>query len=59
MKVRDLMSSEGRVLLKPEYGPISDYWPCLSFTKKSTGTLLSVSVPGTTSLSASAQQTHR
>jgi len=41
MKVRDLMSADGRVYLKSEWGPISDYWPCVSFSKKSVATRLS------------------
>ncbi len=46
MKVHDLMSQDGRVFLKSEYGPISDYWPCLSFAKKSVGTRLNSFHPG-------------
>lgn len=37
MQVRDLMQPDGRVFLKSEWGPISDRWPCVSFTKKSVG----------------------
>ena len=37
MKVADLMKPDGRVFLKSEWAPISDDWPCVSFTKKSVG----------------------
>lgn len=37
MKVADLMQTDGRVFLKSEWAPISDDWPCVSFTKKSVG----------------------
>lgn len=34
MRVREMMSPEGKVFLKSEWGPIGDDWPCLSFTKR-------------------------
>lgn len=37
MLVADMMRPEGRVFMKSEFGPISDEWPCFSFTKKSVG----------------------
>ena len=37
MQIADMMKPEGRVFLKSEWGPISDYWPCVSFTKRSVG----------------------
>lgn len=37
MRVIDMMQPEGRVFLKPEFGEISNEWPCVSFTKKSVG----------------------
>lgn len=37
MLVSDMMSPEGRVFMKSEFGPIGDDWPCFSFTKKSVG----------------------
>jgi hypothetical protein len=41
MHVADMMRSDGRVFLKSEWGPISDYWPAVSFTKRSVGIELS------------------
>lgn len=40
MQVRDMMRADGRVFLKSEWGPISDYWPALSFSKMSVGQYL-------------------
>lgn len=40
MLISDMMQPSGRVFLKSEWGPISDYWPCVSFTKPSVGTWL-------------------
>ena len=37
MLVSDIMEPGGRVLMKSEFGPIRDNWPCLSFTKPSVG----------------------
>lgn len=34
MRVADMMKPDGRVFLKSEFGPISDDWPCFSFSKK-------------------------
>ena len=47
MQVADLMAPDGTVFLKSEWAPISDYWPCVSFTKRSVGYRLSREfVPG-------------
>lgn len=40
MLISDMMQPAGRVFLKSEWGPISDYWPCVSFTKPSVGARL-------------------
>ena len=37
MKIVDIMASYGKVFLKSEWAPISNEWPCVSFTKKSVG----------------------
>jgi len=37
VRVSDMMSSEGKIFLKSEWAPISDYWPCVSFSKASVG----------------------
>ncbi len=37
MQVADLMSSDGHVFLKSEWGQIGDGWPCVSFTRPSVG----------------------
>jgi hypothetical protein len=37
MRVSDMMRPEGRVFLKSEFAPISDNWPCFSYTKKTVG----------------------
>ncbi len=37
MQVAEMMRSDGRVFLKSEWGPMSDYWPAVSFTKRSVG----------------------
>ena len=37
MRVVDMMSSEGRVFFKSEWGQIGDEWPCVSFTRPSVG----------------------
>ncbi len=37
MQVADMMQPEGRVFLKSEWAPISDYWPALSFSRMSVG----------------------
>jgi hypothetical protein len=37
MKTAELMRPDGRVFLKSEWGPISDRWPCVSFTRRSVG----------------------
>ena len=34
------MAADGKVFLKSEWAPISDYWPCVSFTKRSVGARL-------------------
>lgn len=41
MQVADMMRPEGRVFLKSEWAPISDYWPALSFSRMSVGQQLS------------------
>jgi hypothetical protein len=47
MQIADMMKTEGRVLLKSEWGQISDYWPCVSFTKRSAGERLRANyIPG-------------
>lgn len=40
MLISDMMQPSGRVFLKSEWGPINDYWPCVSFTKPSVGARL-------------------
>lgn len=40
MLISDMMQPSGRVFLKSEWGPINDYWPCVSFTKPSVGAWL-------------------
>ncbi|WP_210163500.1 hypothetical protein [Rhizobium leguminosarum] len=37
MRVADMMRPDGHVFLKSEWAPISDYWPAVSFTKRSVG----------------------
>jgi hypothetical protein len=32
MQIRDLATPDSRLFLKSEYGPLSDYWPALSFS---------------------------
>lgn len=34
MVLRDIVAPDGHVYLKPEWGPISDSWPAVSFSKK-------------------------
>ncbi len=41
MLVADMMRPDGHVFLKSEWAPISDYWPAVSFTKRSVGNDLS------------------
>ncbi len=38
--VRELASDKSRFFLKSEWGPISEYWPALSFSKRSVGDYL-------------------
>lgn len=38
--VSDIASEDSRFFLKSEWGPISDYWPALSFSKRSVGDYL-------------------
>lgn len=37
MQVRDMMAEGGRVWLKSEFEPISDRWPCVSYSKRTVG----------------------
>jgi hypothetical protein len=37
MILKDVVASDGRIFLKSEWGPASDHWPALSFTKRSVG----------------------
>lgn len=37
MILKDVVTTDGRIFLKSEWGPISDDWPALSFTKRSLG----------------------
>jgi hypothetical protein len=47
VQIADMMAPDGKVFLKSEWAPISDYWPCVSFTKRSVGYRLSKEfVPG-------------
>jgi len=47
MLIADMMKPDGRVFLKSEWGQISDYWPAVSFTKRSAGERLRANyVPG-------------
>ena len=41
MVVADMMKPDGHVFLKSEWGPLTDYWPAVSFTKRSVGIELS------------------
>ncbi|WP_082767401.1 hypothetical protein [Bosea sp. PAMC 26642] len=41
MRVADMMQPDGHVFLKSEWGPLTDYWPAVSFTKRSVGIELS------------------
>lgn len=68
MQISEMMASEGRVFLKSEWAPINDYWPCVSFTKRSVGDRLRRDfVPGrdvlvyvgTTNPELTAQPEHR
>ncbi len=36
----DLLTAESRIFLKSEWGPVSTYWPALSFSKRSVGDFL-------------------
>ena len=40
MQVAELMAADGAVFLKSEWAPISDEWPCVSFTKRFVGNRL-------------------
>ena len=40
MKVKDMMKKGGRIYFKSDWAPISDIWPCFSFTKKHVGIFL-------------------
>jgi hypothetical protein len=40
MTVNDILATDGRVFLKSEWGPISDYWPAVSFSKEAVGRYL-------------------
>ena len=47
MKLRDILRSDSRVFLKSEWGPASDDWPAVSFSKRAVGNKIrSVYVPG-------------
>jgi hypothetical protein len=35
MILRDVVTPNGRIFLKSEWGPISDEWPAVSFSKRS------------------------
>jgi hypothetical protein len=37
MILKDLISLDGRIFLKSEWGPMSDHWPALSFSKRTVG----------------------
>jgi hypothetical protein len=37
MILKDLVGPDGRVFVKSEWGPMSDHWPALSFSKRSVG----------------------
>ena len=37
LELRDVIAPDGRILLKSEWGPISDDWPAVSFSKRSVG----------------------
>jgi len=40
MRIRDIAAADSRFFLKSEWGPASEYWPAVSFTKRSVGDLL-------------------
>jgi hypothetical protein len=40
MVLRDVIASNGRIFLKSEWGPISDEWPAVSFTRSAVGNRL-------------------
>ena len=37
MLLKDVVATDGRIFVKSEWGPISDHWPALSFSKRSVG----------------------
>ena len=37
MVLRDVIASDGRIFLKSEWGPMSDEWPAVSFSKSNVG----------------------
>lgn len=37
MILKDVIAADGRIFLKSEWGPMSDHWPALSFSKRSVG----------------------
>ena len=40
MILQDVIAPDGRIFLKPEWGPISDEWPAVSFTRSTVGNRL-------------------
>jgi hypothetical protein len=37
MRLKEIVAEDGRIFLKSEWGPMSDHWPALSFSKRSVG----------------------
>ncbi len=46
MRVSHMMQSDGDVLIKSEWGPLDQNWPCVSFSKKSAEEMLRGLMPG-------------
>ncbi len=47
MLIRDLVRPDSRVFLKSEWGPASEYWPAVSFSKRAVGRKIrSIYLPG-------------
>jgi hypothetical protein len=40
MVLKDIIAPDGHIFLKSEWGPMSDHWPALSFSKRSVGNRL-------------------
>ena len=40
MRLSDVVGKDGRIWVKSEWGPASDYWPAVSFSKRTVGDYL-------------------